>query len=120
MAGNTAGPCIKNSLFQIESKGPLTRSDFKDPILGSENWKQAFIRSDFKVPLLWSFKVCSHDPIFRTDKESSIWHQNDHRDIMQNLSASFIFQEKCQMKIEHVLFYIRFFKFRIPVSEGYF
>ena len=22
--------------------------------------------------------VCSHDPIFRTDKESSIWRQNDH------------------------------------------
>ena len=29
-----------------------------------------------------SFVVCSHDPIFRTHKESSIWPQNDHRDIM--------------------------------------
>ena len=51
-----------------------------------------------------SFVVCSHDPIFRTDKESSIWRQNKHRDIMQNLSAPFIFQEECRMKIEHVLF----------------
>ena len=51
-----------------------------------------------------SFVVCSQDPIFRTNKESSIWHQNDHRDIMQNLSASFIFQEECWMKMEHVLF----------------
>ena len=25
-----------------------------------------------------SFVVCSHDPFFRTSKESSIWHQNDH------------------------------------------
>ena len=25
-----------------------------------------------------SFVVCSRDPFFRTDKESSIWHQNDH------------------------------------------
>ena len=24
--------------------------------------------------------MCSHDPIFRTDKESSIWCQNDHKD----------------------------------------
>ena len=24
--------------------------------------------------------MCSHDPIFRTNKESSIWRQNDHRD----------------------------------------
>ena len=25
-----------------------------------------------------SFVVCSHDPFFRTNKESSIWRQNDH------------------------------------------
>ena len=25
-----------------------------------------------------SFVVCSHDPFFRTYKESSIWRQNDH------------------------------------------
>ena len=50
------------------------------------------------------FVVCSHDPIFRTNKESSIWRQNDRRDIMQNLSALFIFQGECRMEIEHVLF----------------
>ena len=32
------------------SKDPFTRSDFKDALLGSENWKQALRRSDFKVP----------------------------------------------------------------------
>ena len=46
-----------------------------------------------------SFVVCSHNPIFRTDKESLIWCQN--RDNMQNLSVSFIFYEECPMKIEH-------------------
>ena len=25
-----------------------------------------------------SFVVCSHDPFFRSNKESSIWRQNDH------------------------------------------
>ena len=67
-----------------------------------------------------SFVVCSHDPIFRTNKESSIWRQNNHRDIMQNLSAPLIFQEECQMEIDHVLFPFVFYKLRIPVSEGNF
>ena len=57
-----------------------------------------------------SFAVCSHDPIFRTNKESSIWRQNDHRDIMQNLLASFIFHEECRMKIEPVLLPPGFFQ----------
>ena len=55
-----------------------------------------------------SFVVCSQDPIFRTNKESSIWRQNDHRDIMQIL------------KIEHVLFPSVFAKLRIRMSEGHF
>ena len=61
-----------------------------------------------------SFVVCSHDPIFRTNKESLIWRQNDHRAIMQNLSAPFIFQEVYRMKIEHVLFLSIVFKIRDP------
>ena len=62
----------------------------------------------------------SHDPNFRTDKESSIWRQNDHRDIVQNLSAPVIFQEECRMKIEHVLFPSVFSKLLIRVSEDHF
>ena len=49
---STAGSGFKKLLLKKESKGPFTRYDFKDPILGSENWNQAFIRSDFKVPFL--------------------------------------------------------------------
>ena len=29
-----------------------------------------------------SFAVCSHDPFFRTNKESSICHQNDHAEFV--------------------------------------
>ena len=65
-------------------------------------------------------EVCSQDPIFRTNRESSIWRQNDHRDMMQNLSVPFIFQEECRMKIEHVLFPSVFSNLRISVSEGHF
>ena len=67
-----------------------------------------------------SFSMCSHDPIFRTNKESSICRQKDHRDIMQSFSALFTFQEECQMKIEHVLFPSVFSELRIRVSEGHF
>ena len=69
-------------------KCPFTRSDFKDPILGSKIGSK---RSDGPISRFCfcgenvgrSFVVCSHNPIFRTNKESSIWLQNDHRDIMQ-------------------------------------
>ena len=64
--------------------------------------------------------MCSHNPIFKTDKESSIWRQNDHNDIVQNFSAAFIFQEECRMKIKHVLFPSVLLNLRIRVSEGHF
>ena len=64
-----------------------------------------------------SFVVCSDNPILRTNKESSIWRQNDHRDIMQNLSAPFIFQEDCRMEIEHVVFPSVSFQITDPCIE---
>ena len=69
-----------------------------------------------------SFVVFSQDPNFRTNKESSIWRRNDRRDVRQNLSARFIFQGKCRMKIEHVLFPSFFFQnlIRIRVSKRQF
>ena len=67
----------------MDIKGPFTRSVFKDPIFGPKNWKQAFRQSHFKVLFCGenvgsSFLLCSHDPFFRTNKESSIWRQNKH------------------------------------------
>ena len=64
--------------------------------------------------------MCSHELIFRTNKKSSIRRKNYHRDIMQNLSAPFIFQEECRKKIEHVLLPSVFLKLMIRVSEGHF
>ena len=42
------------------SDGPISRFRFCDENVGR------------------SFVVCSHDPFLRTNKESSIWRQNDH------------------------------------------
>ena len=42
---------LLSDLF-LKCKGSFTQSDFKDSIIGSENWKKAFRRSDFKVPFL--------------------------------------------------------------------
>ena len=64
-----------------------------------------------------SFVVCSHDPIFRTNKESSIWHKNDHSKFCRRLSS---FKKGIGWKIEHVLFPSVFSKLRICVSEGHF
>ena len=81
--------------FKALSHNPTLRIRFLVQKIGSR-------RSD--GPISRPFLVCSHGPIFRTGKESSVWSQNDHRDIMQNFSAPFIFQEECRTKIEHVLF----------------
>ena len=63
----------------LQSLGPFTLSDFKDPILGSGIGSR---RSDCPISRFRfcgenvgrSFVECSHDPILRTNKESSIWH----------------------------------------------
>ena len=59
------GRFLVSSIGSRCSDGPISRFRFCDENVGK------------------SFVVCSHDPIFRTDKESSIWRQSDHRDIMQ-------------------------------------
>ena len=54
--------------------------------------------------------MCSHDPFFRTKtKNLQFGAKSNDKDIMQNLSAPFIFQKECRMKIEHVLFPSGFF-----------
>ena len=66
-----------------------------------------------------SFVACSHDPIFRTDKESLIWRQTITGISCKYLSASFIFQEECQMKIKHVLFLSIFSNLRMCVGRSF-
>ena len=94
---------------------PILRIQFLVPKIGSRRSDGPISRFRFCGENVGrSFLVCSHDPILRTNKESSIWPQNDHRDIMQNFLAPFILQEKCRMKIEHVLFPSVFFKIMDP------
>ena len=115
----------KSRVIYTTSKGrshdPILRIRFLVPKIGSRCSDGPISRFRFcgeNVGRL--FVVFSHDPIFRTDKKSSIWRQNDHRDIMQNFWAPFIFQEECRMKIEHVLFPSVFSDLRIRVSKGNF
>ena len=100
---------------QARSHDPILRIRFLVPKIGSRRSYGTISRFRFCGKNVgWSFVVCSHDAIFRTNKASSVWRQNGHRDIMQNLSAPFIFQEECRMKIEHVLFHPFFFKITDP------
>ena len=81
--------CIKALLDD-----PILRIRFLVPKVGSRSSDSPISRLRFCGENAGrSFVVCSQDPIFRTNKESSIWRQNDHRDIMQNLWAPFVFQE---------------------------
>ena len=118
--------CCQALVSKLETFRPVHTIRFQ----GSNSWFRKleagvqmvrFQGSVFAVRLSeFLFVVCSHNPIFRTNKESSIWRQNDHRDIIQNLSAPFIFQEECRKKIEHVLFPSVFSKLQIRALEGHF
>ena len=112
---------MKKLRFKTLSHEPILRIRFLVPKIRSRRSDGPISRFSFcGENVERSFAVCSHDLIFRTNKESSIWRQNDHRDIMQNLSAPFIFQEECRMKIEDVLFPYVFSNLQIHVSESHF
>ena len=127
--------CKTHTLFNVHkqrsikarSHDPILRIRLLVPKIGSRRPISRFRFCGENVER--SFVVCSHDPIFRTDKETSIWRQNHHSYItakqpsqpsQQSLSAPFIYQKECRMKIEHVLFPSVFSKLRIRVSEGQF
>ena len=48
-----------------------------------------------------SFVVCSHDPIFKTNKESSIWRRNDHRIRFSELTKNLQFGPKTVTERSH-------------------
>ena len=65
--------------FKAHSDDPFLRLRFLVPKTGSRRSDGPISRFRFcdeNVGKL--FVVCSHDPFFRTNKESSIWHQNYH------------------------------------------
>ena len=113
-------PCglqLTARLSNYQCKGPFTRSDFKDPILGSENWKQVFRRSDFKVSF---FAVRMSDSQLYFQNKQRIFNLAPKRSqgYHANLSAPFIFQKECRMKVEHALFpSVFFFKITDPCVE---
>ena len=72
------------------SDGPISRFRFCDENVGR------------------SFVVCSHDPFFRTDKESSIWRQNDH----VKLVGAFHFSRRVSDENRACSISIRFFKIK--------
>ena len=109
------------SSVKARSHDPILRILFLVPKIGRRRsdcpiWRFHFCGENVGR----SFVVCSPDPIFRINKESSVLRQNDHRHVMQNLWAPFILQEECRVKTEHVLFLSVFSKLRIRVSEGHF
>ena len=100
------------------SHNPILRIRFLFPKIVSRHSESPISKFRFSGENVGrSFVVCSHDPTFITYNEHSIWRQNDHMDIMQNLSAPFIFQEECRMKIEHALFTSVFVKITDPCVE---
>ena len=75
-----------NTLINVKARthDPILRIQFLVPKIGSRRLDGPISRFRFCGENVGrSFVVCSHDPIFITNKRSSIWRQNDHSDIMQ-------------------------------------
>ena len=107
--------------MKARSDDPILRIRSLVPKIGSKRSDGLISRFRFCGETVgWSLILyCVHTIQF--SEPTSIWHQNDHRNIMQNLSVPFILQEECRMKIELVLFLSGFFlEYRIRVSEGHF
>ena len=83
---------------------PLWKHD-----LSWQQWKSLNVTYSFMI--MWSR--------FSELTKTVIWRQNEHSDDMQNLSAHFIFQDECRMKIGHFLFPFVLSELRIRVLEGH-
>ena len=67
------------SPLKARSNDPFLRIRFLVPKTGSRRSDCPISRFRFCCENVGrSFAVCSHDLFFRTNKESSIWRQNDH------------------------------------------
>ena len=94
--------------------GPFTRSVLKDPILVSKTGSR---RSDGPISrfrfcgenVRRSFAVCSH----RTNKESSIWLQNDHAEFV----GAFHLSVRVSNENRTCCISICFFKIKDPFDE---
>ena len=69
----------KEIFVKARSHDPFLRIRFLVPKTGSRRSDGPISRFRFCDETVGrSFVVCSHDPFFRTNTESSIWRQNDH------------------------------------------
>ena len=74
---------------KARSHDPFLRIQFLVPKTGSRRSDGPISRFRFSGENVGrSFAVCSHDPFFRTKKESSIWRQNDHAKIFSAFHLS--------------------------------
>ena len=70
---------LKNVCLKARSDDLFLRIRFLVPKTGSRHSDSPISKFHFcGENIRRSFVVCSHDPFFRTNKESSIWCQNDH------------------------------------------
>ena len=75
--------------LKAHSHDPFLRIRFLVPKLGSRHSDGPISRFHFCGENVGrSFVVCSQDPFFRTNKESSIWHQSDHAKFVSTFHLS--------------------------------
>ena len=70
---------MKSTCFRVKARSddPFLRIRFLVPKTGSRRSDGPISRFHFCGENVGPFVVCSHDPFFRTNKESSFWRQND-------------------------------------------
>ena len=101
-----------NSLcLKARSHDPFLRIRFLVPKTGSRRSDGPISRFRFCGENVGrSFVVCSHDPFFTVNKESSIWRQNDHAKFVD----AFHLSRKVSDENRACSISIRFFKFTDP------
>ena len=97
--------------IKARSDDPFLRIRFLVPKTGSRRSDGPISRFRFCGENVGrSFAVCSHDTFFRTNKESSIWPQNDHYKFV----GAFHLSRRVSDENRACSISIRFFKIRDP------
>ena len=108
---------LKNGDVKALSHDPFSRIRFLVPKTGSRRSDSPISRFRFCGENVGrSFVVCSHDPFFKTNKESSIWRQNDHAKFVGTCHLS----RRVSDENRTCSFPSVFSKLRIRLMEGHF
>ena len=107
----------RNYELKARSHDPFLKIRFLVPKIGSRRSDGPISRFRFCGENVGrSFVVCSHDPFFRTNKESPVWRQNDHAEFV----GAFYLSRRVSNESRARSISIRFSKLRIRVMEGHF